>query len=131
MRTRFLVMVGFLSLLAVVSAFGQEELKLEANIPFQFVVEGKVLPAGQYTFTRDAGVQKIITVSSPDKVRALAPIITWMAGEMHTTPEDSHIVFDKLGDTYYLSEIWIPGEDGFLLHSTKEKHTHRTINVPR
>jgi hypothetical protein len=130
MRTRLLVMVGFLSLLAVGSASGQQEAKVEANIPFQFTVEGKVLPAGQYTLTRKVG-DDFFRVVGPDNAGVLAPVITRLGGEIHTTPADAHIVFDKLGDTYYLSEIWIPGEDGFLLHTTKEAHTHRTVNVPR
>ncbi len=40
---------------------------------------------------------------------------------------DAHLVFDKVGDTYYLSEVWMPGEDGFLLYAAKGKHTHTLI----
>jgi hypothetical protein len=50
---------------------------------------------------------------------------------MHTTPEDAHIVFDVVGDKHMLSEIWIPGEDGYLLLATKGKHGHKVINIPR
>ncbi|MBP1635571.1 MAG: hypothetical protein H6Q10_2145 [Acidobacteria bacterium] len=39
------------------------------------------------------------------------------------------VVFDKVGDVYYLSEVWLPGIDGFLLHSTKERHTHTTVTA--
>lgn len=130
MRTRLLVTVSLFSLLAAVSASGQQPEKVGANIPFQFMVEGKVLPAGQYTFTQGAN-GRTITIHGSDKAGALAPVLTRLGGEIHTTAADAHIVFDQLGDTYYLSEIWIPGEDGFLLHSTREKHTHRTVNVPR
>ncbi len=128
MRARLLVLIGILALLPVVSAYGQE--KVKANVPFQFTAEGKVYPAGEYTFTPDELGQSI-SLTGPANVSGYAMVITRLAGEMHTTPEDAHVVFDKVGDSYFLSEIWITGEDGYLLNSTKEKHTHRIINVPR
>jgi hypothetical protein len=129
-RTRFLVLVGFLALLPVVSAYGQAGTGVEATIPFQFTAHGKVFPAGQYNFTPDTA-QKTFTIRGPGNVGGLAPFITRLAAGIHTTPADAHVVFDQIGDTYFLSEIWIPGEDGFLLNVTKEKHEHRIVNVPR
>jgi hypothetical protein len=36
-------------------------------------------------------------------------------------PEDTRrIVFDKFGDSYYISEIWVPDRDGFVVGGTKE-----------
>jgi hypothetical protein len=129
-RTRLVVLVGFVALLAGVSAYGQTAASLKATIPFQFTAGGKVYPAGEYTLDRDALAQ-IFTIKGPGNVSGLAMVSTRLAGAIHTTPADAHVVFDTIGQTYYLSEIWIPGEDGFLLHSTKEKHEHRIVNVPR
>jgi hypothetical protein len=56
---------------------------------------------------------------------------TRLGAAIHTTKQDSHIVFDKVGEVYTLSEVWIPGTDGWLLFSTKGKHEHKTIDVPR
>jgi len=55
---------------------------------------------------------------------------TRLAGGLYTTPKDAHVVFDKIGNAYVLSELWLPGEDGLLLHVTKEKHEHKVINSP-
>ena len=128
-RTRLVVLVGFVTLLAVVSAYGQTE-SLKATIPFQFTAGSKVYPAGEYTFTPSTG-QETFTITGPANVSTVVPVITRLGGAIHTTPQDAHVVFDQLGDTYFLSEIWIPWGDGYLLHSTKEKHEHRTVNVPR
>jgi hypothetical protein len=38
-------------------------------------------------------------------------------------------VLDVVGDTDSLSEIWIPGDDGYLMPATKEKHGHKVIIV--
>jgi hypothetical protein len=114
-------------LLAVVSAYGQTTVR--ANIPFAFAAAGKTLPAGQYDFVRDTS-DEVIKVAGPVKGPTVqAMVITRLAGGMHTTPQDAHIVFDKVGEKYFLSEVWIPGVDGFLLHTTKEKHEHRIQDV--
>ncbi len=128
-RTRLVVLVGFVGLLAAVSAYGQTE-TVKGTIPFQFTAEGKVYPAGEYTFTLN-NMQDSFTIRGPQHVTGGAMVLTRLAAGIHTTPQDAHIVFDKLADTYVLSEIWIPGMDGFVLHVTKEKHQHRIVNVPR
>ena len=58
------------------------------------------------------------------------PVLTRLAAGIHTTKQDAHVVFDKVGDKYTLSEIWIPGIDGFVLNMIKETHEHKILNVP-
>ena len=55
--------------------------------------------------------------------------MTRLSGEIHTTPQDAHLVFDKVGDTYLLSELWIPGKDGYLPQITKGAHEHIVLNI--
>ncbi len=131
MRTRVLLMLSLFTLLIAASAYAQAPLVL-AKIPFAFTVEKKVLPAGQYEFTPniERGVLRVLDVDKKGEA-VLAPIITRLAAGMHTTPKDAHIVFDKVGDVYTLSEIWVPGEDGYLLHATKGKHEHHIVDVPK
>ncbi len=130
MKTKFVVTAGCLLLLVAVWASGQAADRVRANIPFQFVVEGKTLPAGEYDFirkTNEAYIQ-VAAVKKGPTVDVL--VITRLSGDIHTTSRDAHVVFDKVGDTFYLSELWIAGTDGYLLRATKEKHEHRTINIP-
>ncbi len=131
MRTRIAVLFGCFALLATVCCFAQEAQSLQANIPYPFVVEGTTLPPGAYDFVRSKDEQSIRVVSESKGPSVNALVITRLGGGIHTTPQDAHVVFDKVGDTYFLSEIWIPGMDGYLLHATKEKHEHRSINIPR
>ena len=129
MKTKFLVMIGFVSLCAVTSAYGQG-VHLKADIPFTFTAHGKaLLSEGEYTFTPNLQ-QQTIGLHGPNNQASTVPVITRLAGERHTNQKDAHIVFDKVGETYYLSEVWIPGQDGYLLHTTKGKHEHKVIDVP-
>jgi hypothetical protein len=123
--------IGLAILLAATFGLAQLQHRVSAKIPYEFTAAGKVLPAGQYDFSYDVGSRQV-TIKSTDKGSVvLVPIITMLAGATHTTPSDSHIVFDKIGNKCMLSEIWITGTDGISLLSTKEMHEHEIVNVPR
>ncbi len=129
MRTKIALALGLVALVAFVSAQAAE--RVHADIPFPFIVGKQTFPAGQYQIVK-GDKEDLIQIQSMKKGPAAdILVITRLGSEIHTTPNDSHIVFDKVGDAYYLSELWLPGEDGYLLHVTKEQHTHRTVNSPR
>lgn len=130
MKTKIVLTIGVFALFATTLAYGAQPL-VQSSIPFQFTAGGKVLPAGQYEFASDIQAQVMSVVGTTRGPAAAVPIITRLAAGMHTTPTDAHIVFDKVGDTYTLSEVWVPNLDGFLLHATKAKHEHKIVNVPR
>ena len=117
--------VGFLTLLAAVPVFGQPS-AIRMQVSFPFTVEGKVLPAGIYNMVKDevAGVFKI---SDEGKNEAATLILTRFSAGAHAAPSEALVVFDKLGGTYVLSEIWVPGQDGYALAITKAKHEHVVV----
>jgi hypothetical protein len=127
MRSRILASLCFLGLMTVGSGYGQQ--KISVNVPFAFSAGDKSLPSGQYDFVRSAS-DKVISVVNSQGNAVAAQVVTRIAKEIHTTPKDAHVVFDKVGENYLLSEIWIPEIDGFEMASTKEKHEHRILNVP-
>lgn len=130
MKLRSVLLSSVLTVLGVWSANGQS-LALKAKIPFEFTVGGKVLPAGQYEFTTEKN-SAVVRVKNPVKNTAVVvPVITRLAGEEHTTPQDSHFVFDTVGNTRILSEIWPVSGDGFMLAATKTRHQHSVVNVPK
>lgn len=127
MKTKNILTASLIVLLAVTSGYGQTP-TVKAKIPFPFTVEGKVLAAGDYTFARN-DMDTEFTVTGAGKNLVLAPILTRINGVMDKPQQHSHLVFDVVGDTHFLSEIWIPGEDGYLMLVTKGKHTHKVIHV--
>jgi len=127
MKARMILTVGFFALLAAAAAYGQNA-TIRAQIDFPFIVEGKTLPAGTYDFALD-DTASVFKVTDGGKDMAVAQVLTRVAAGMHTSPADGHVVFDKMGEAYTLAEIWIPGQDGYVLAVTKAKHEHRIINV--
>ena len=122
--------MSLLALLAVTAGYAQNQLMIAGKVSFPFMVGTKTLPAGQYDFVYDS-TSRAIRVVSAGKNMALAPVVTRLSRAIHTSPKDSHIVFDKIGETYLLSEIWVPGIDGYMLSSTKGEHEHAVVDVPR
>lgn len=120
---------GFLSLclvvfLASMSMYGQTP-TIKAMIDFPFTVTGKALPAGTYEFDKlDTG--DVFRVTG-EGMNIMANVITRLGGEMRSAPKESYLIFDKVGETYMLSEIWVPGDDGYLLLATKGPHGHKTV----
>jgi hypothetical protein len=126
-KTKILLTVGLMVVFAVMAGYAQES-PLKAKIDFAFKAEGKVLPAGDYEFVRDNNAMTF-RVQGAGKMGAIVPILTRLSGEMHLMPREAHVVFDVVGDTYLLSEIWLPAEDGYLVLATKGTHTHKTVKA--
>ena len=130
MKTNIAIAISLAVLLVAGVGMAQTQL-VRAQIPFEFKAAGKVFPAGEYSFNYDIAKLFVSVQGTSKGSAALVPIITTLAGATHTTPKDAHVVFDKIGNDHYLSEIWISGTDGMDLLSTKEKHEHEIVNVPR
>lgn len=109
-----LVKVGLLSLvamfMAVAPAHGQSLAdSLKANIPFDFTVVDKKLPAGEYSVARaqsTAGdaILKISGVNQADTVISLTNSTQSLDPKAVAT-----LVFHRYGDQYFLFQVWPKG----------------------
>ncbi len=91
---------------------------------FSFDVPGKTLPAGAYAISYNSSNPDVLVIRGSDsKAEAMVPFVTRLA-QLEESADTARLVFDKVGNKSYLSEVWIPGEDGFLLIGTKGKHSH-------
>jgi len=126
MNRRVAILVASVALAFVVGpamALAQEG-ALVADIPFKFIAAGKTHDVGTYGL-RVVEDQAAVELIPPKGAGEVMLVETRLAASSPAAVE-GHLVFDKVGDTYTLSEMWVPGTDGFLLHATKEKHTHHT-----
>jgi hypothetical protein len=126
MRNRSFATLGLLALLAAVSAFGQQ--RLTADIPFEFHLANTVMPAGHYDVTLSApDMQGVLSVDCVTcSARAFA--LTHKVGGGYSASTEGRLVFDKYGDTYFLSQVWSPGyaQGGALPTSKTEREIART-----
>jgi hypothetical protein len=129
MKTKLLIATTALVLFGASFGLAQSGETIRTKVPFQFTVGSNVLPAGEYDFTVDALGAAIRVVSIKPGHNADILVLTRLSREFHST-SDAYVVFDVAGDSTTFSELWIPGADGYLVNSTKGKHTHKTVQVP-
>ena len=83
--------------------------RLSANIPFDFSVSGKKLPAGKYWISRalPSSGDTIVQIRSTDGHEN----ITRLTIPLNTLNPMDHgsLVFHRYGEEYFLSEIWPAG----------------------
>jgi len=99
---------SFLLMLTAVTVSAQSERTRVINIPFNFIVGQKTLPAGEYTLepNRKDSDNVWLLQSKEGHASALFTTNTVRASE---TQEEARLVFHRYGGQYFLSQIWTPG----------------------
>ena len=88
--------------LATSAVHGQSNQKLlKANVPFAFAIDSKQMPAGTYEVTR-VGDHATLIAKADGSNKVLG--IYQYAGL--TKADETKLVFDKIGDHYFLRQIW-------------------------
>lgn len=116
MRNRAFATLGFLALAAAFSAFGQS--RMTFDVPFEFSTGTAVLPAGHYEVSQlsDSGRIELACDACNVHVR----LLTHAIGNYNAPSESTRLVFNKYGNTYFLSSVWSTGSGvGSALSSTK------------
>jgi hypothetical protein len=102
------VAISFLAIAAGTPARAQVVDTIVADIPFGFTVRDTTLPAGEYTIKRLAsvnpGVMEIISADGNEKLVFLVG-----SAEAAKQPDQTKLIFDRVGDQYFLSEIFEEG----------------------
>lgn len=118
-----------LSLLLIGSAGAQEPgTRIRAQIPFDFTVKGKTLPAGVYDITRVMDEPITLLVRNIHDKHDEVVVETAPKLERSMSNRDD-LIFNRYGDTYFLSDIFTAGEQtGEELRTThKERELKREM----
>ena len=105
------------------------------KVPFKFQAGGKKLPAGDYTLMKAAEGQLTLRQESTGKEIPIP--FTERIAQPKPPVAEPQLVFDEVGDfepsyteyftVYILSEVWLAGEDGFRVHTTKGAHQTKVV----
>ena len=101
--------VLFLSLImCVVSVSAQSRHRFTVHVPFQFVLHGQTLTAGEYVIERtDPAKPNIVTLKRADG-GVVRVIITQRVEREHPSTESS-LIFIRRGERHYLFQVWNVG----------------------
>lgn len=105
------------------------------KIPFKFEAGGKKLPAGDYSMTAKSDGQLALKQASTGN-EVLIPF-TQRLDPPNPAIEEPRLIFDMVGNfepsyteyvtDYVLAEFWLPGQNGFLIHSLKGAHQNQVV----
>ncbi len=105
------------------------------KIPFKFKAGGKTFPAGDYSVA-PKGEGQIALRKETGAEEILVPVQGRLA-QPETPVEELQLVFDVVGNfepsyteyvtEYVLAEFWLPGEEGYLIHTTKGAHQNKIV----
>ena len=117
-------------MLAASTAPAYAQVAAKFDIPFPFVAGGKTMPAGTYDISESSPALLTIRSSADPKAEAALVPITRLA-QVAAPLTQTEVIFDKVDNGSYLSEIWMAGEDGFLVYATKGPHTHTRLKAAK
>jgi len=121
--TMLMLVVGLALATAVVSANAQSAKsanKVVADIPFEFSVGYKTMPAGEYLVRSLLSAEDALMIQSADaKVSALRQ--TEATAQMKNKT-NARMVFHRYGERYFLAEVWNgAGSTGRQLFKSQEE----------
>ena len=104
------------------------------KMAFGFEAGGKKLPAGEYRVTKGDGQ---ITLRQESTGKEFQVPFTQRLPQPTPPLTEPQLVFDMVGNfapsyteyvtDYVLAEVWLQGEDGFVVHITKGAHSTKII----
>ena len=102
--------------------------RIRVSIPFDFTAKGKTLPAGEYDVTRVMDEPITLLVRNVHDKHDLVIVETKPVRERSFLKNDE-LIFNRYGDTYFLSEIVTAGEQTGeeLYPSHKERELKREM----
>lgn len=126
--TMLMLILAVSLITAVINANAQTSQSVRGQIPFEFFVGDKRMPAGQYDVRSLTQLDAGIVVSSADRESNAIQLTNTAAGK---SPEANRaaLVFHRYGHRYYLSQVWRGTEGRELLKSRTERAIIRELSM--
>ena len=117
MKKQLFMLLGLGVLLATASAYAQTT-NLKADVPFKFVVAGRTLPSGEYMIRSARSIDHALIISAAGQKPGI-----FLANSCRSLKSvKTKLVFSRYGDQYFLSQIWMAGnEAGYQLPKSRRE----------
>ena len=103
---RYFAIALVVLMITAVPTFAQVT-SVKVDVPFEFQVGNRILPAGQYALTQFAG-SALILENTSGKGSAVAPT---QATGGNANSQQPHLTFHRYGEKYFLTEAWLRYSD--------------------
>jgi len=100
-----LMVVGLFVLLT--TPLCAQSTRITADIPFEFVVAGKTLPAGEYEVYGVSDSRSILRITSLITGHRESVVFMSASRSFETNDQETKLTFNRYGTHYFLSRIWV------------------------
>jgi hypothetical protein len=104
----------------------QTSTMIKAQIPFEFVANGKTMPAGECTIAVDVNGRTLLSISSGERHTFSVPI----GDESPNARKKTALVFHHYGNQYFLVAVKHAGGTGYQLPASKLERELQARNIP-
>jgi hypothetical protein len=116
---------------AAVSTNAQTGYGVRANVPFDFTIGDKTIPAGKIVARRmsgsDSGPWLIKNVENGQNEVSFANSLRGA-----DTSDQAKLIFRKYGDRYFLAQVWISGSQAWqVVKSSSERAIEREMRLAK
>jgi hypothetical protein len=123
-----LIAVLTLGLLLAAPALAQTA-SMKVNVPFDFVVNGKTLPAGEYRVDGLSTSTSTIAIRNTEQSAKLMALTNGC--ESIEAADASKLVFHRYGSQYFLAQVWSAGSsEGRELPRSRAEREVASNNQP-
>jgi hypothetical protein len=102
--TMLMLLLTIALVTAVATASGQSQHRVNASVPFEFIVGDKTLAAADY---RIDTVGEALAIRNADAKNSVIRLANTIAPKER---KSARLVFHRYGNTYFLSEVWEGGD---------------------
>ena len=130
MRNKFMSTIGILGLffvLSIAEVQAQRPARVEVNLPFDFTAGKANLKAGRYNLKKLSA--NVISILSEDGKRVLVDAPLTISDR--DAKGGSRLVFNRYGDAYFLTQVWLGSESGQQLFPTKTEGNARDTQIAK
>jgi hypothetical protein len=106
--TMLMVVATLAFVTSVASTYGQSSHRQVAQIPFEFSVGEKSMPAGEYSVGTITGDGKVLNISNTQQKTSAVRMTSPM--QQIEPASTGKLVFRRYGSQYFLTEVWQAGE---------------------
>ena len=119
-----LLILTLVGLTGLVNA--QTSARITAQVPFDFVANGKTMPTGECTIAVDVNGRTVLSISSGEQHTYALPI----ADKSPNARKKTALVFHQYRDRYFLTGIKRENGSGYRLPVSKLERELQARNVP-
>jgi len=102
-------LIALLALGLLLAASAQAQTAMKVNVPFDFVVNGQIMPAGEYRVEAVGLAGNALSIRKADQGATTLALSNACASR--DTAEKSKLVFHRYGSEYFLAQVWTAGSN--------------------